>query len=501
MKAPPKPSGTSGSPRHRRNWTLWDAVDRLHGHVSAEDAAAFDRDAAADPRVAALREEAHRYVAFMDAARAQAADSVAWGRVDRAVQTATQPQRGWWLGLAGLRWAAFAVAASITGLVLWSVATPSGPPTGNTGPTIATGTQATDESTATARASSVGAPRATDVALPDGSIVRPGPHAVWDVVDASPRSVVLALHRGRLTVHASHSPARQRFSLRAGAWTVHVVGTVFSVQVLSSGAVRVQVDEGKVRVEGASRRAQETFVAAGETRTFALTPPPRAPQSEAHGVGRRHVAVSGPPSASATGAHHSSHATRAHHPARNTHEVGPTASLPSLRATQSQRVARNEPATAVRSDEHPLAAPAPPPSPPASAGAPSSEEPSPTVPLTSDAQGPATGAPLHPEDAHVEVARDHDAARTQLVAVIRRIRRGDVRGALSRLDAWLVAHPHHPNAADALYLKGYCLYRLGEREDALRVWKIYELRDPDTRWLPNLGAWTHPEEPTVDKLR
>lgn len=98
------------------------------------------------------------------------------------------------------------------------------------------------------------------VHLPDSSHVRVAAGTQVALTRAESDDVALTVSRGRVSVRASHEP-RKAFVVHAGAVSVHVVGTIFSVENGPAG-VEVAVSEGAVRVE--SGDAQETNVKAGQ---------------------------------------------------------------------------------------------------------------------------------------------------------------------------------------------------------------------------------------------
>jgi transmembrane sensor len=96
------------------------------------------------------------------------------------------------------------------------------------------------------------------VTLADGSRVVLGAKSRLRVTSTRPDAVRLDLERGRVDVKATHVEGRS-FLVKAGDVEVYVVGTRFTVE--EDGAVRVHVDEGRVRVHDSSG---DRFVAGGE---------------------------------------------------------------------------------------------------------------------------------------------------------------------------------------------------------------------------------------------
>lgn len=98
------------------------------------------------------------------------------------------------------------------------------------------------------------------VHLPDASHVRVAAATQVALTRAEPDDVALTVSRGRVSIRASHEQ-RRAFVVHAGDVSVHVVGTIFSVENGADG-VEVAVSEGEVRV--ASGEAKEATVKAGE---------------------------------------------------------------------------------------------------------------------------------------------------------------------------------------------------------------------------------------------
>lgn len=111
--------------------------------------------------------------------------------------------------------------------------------------------------------------------LPDESRVRLSPNSEVTLARTAAEDVLLSVKRGRLTVRATHV-ARKGFTVEAAGVRASVVGTVFSVERTSRGAV-VAVLEGKVQVETAGHLPR--LVSAGER--VEVTSGKRTPQARA----------------------------------------------------------------------------------------------------------------------------------------------------------------------------------------------------------------------------
>jgi hypothetical protein len=96
--------------------------------------------------------------------------------------------------------------------------------------------------------------------LPDESRVRLSPNSEVTLASTAAEDVRLTVKRGRLAVRASHA-ARKGFIVEAAGVRASVVGTIFSVERTTRGAV-VAVLEGKVQVE--SKGQLPRLVSAGQ---------------------------------------------------------------------------------------------------------------------------------------------------------------------------------------------------------------------------------------------
>ena len=101
----------------------------------------------------------------------------------------------------------------------------------------------------------------------------------------------------------------------------------------------------------------------------------------------------------------------------------------------------------------------------------------------------------------VEIERFKDPVQRSLAEIILEIRKGKLHRALGQLKAHQNAHAGHRNTMDAKYLEGYCLYKLGNKEQAMKIWEHYESRVPNGPWLRTVRDWTSPSVPSLDRLR
>jgi hypothetical protein len=117
----------------------------------------------------------------------------------------------------------------------------------------------------------------------DGSRIVLEANARAELARLSPTHAELELDRGRLSASINHQPG-MRWTIAAGPYQVHVVGTKFSVEWdHKTTKLRVAVSEGSVRVSGGDLAAAGVAVAAGQSlERFAPTPaapPPAVPAS------------------------------------------------------------------------------------------------------------------------------------------------------------------------------------------------------------------------------
>jgi transmembrane sensor len=104
---------------------------------------------------------------------------------------------------------------------------------------------------------------ARTVALSDGSQLDIAPGSRLKPLDVSDRSVLLHLVQGKARFTVKPGGPR-RWVVEAGSASVEVVGTRFTVE-RDQGAVRVEVEEGKVLVRGAAIEDGVTRLSAGES--------------------------------------------------------------------------------------------------------------------------------------------------------------------------------------------------------------------------------------------
>jgi ferric-dicitrate binding protein FerR (iron transport regulator) len=100
----------------------------------------------------------------------------------------------------------------------------------------------------------------------DGSLAIPADDRTnVSIVDDTPSRMSAELTSGRSRFEVMPSPSRM-FAVHAGAVTVIVIGTTFTVEREGSGAVDVSVEQGRVRVESAAGYRE---LGAGESASFA----------------------------------------------------------------------------------------------------------------------------------------------------------------------------------------------------------------------------------------
>lgn len=115
-------------------------------------------------------------------------------------------------------------------------------------------------------------PAGSEVVFTEGSRIELGNQARLAVEENAAGHFRTRLEAGRivLNVQPTEGDPRRHWSIRAGAVTVEVVGTRFSVD-RSLGKVRVSVQRGRVRVHGSTVPGGETFLDAGGGLTVPAT--------------------------------------------------------------------------------------------------------------------------------------------------------------------------------------------------------------------------------------
>lgn len=193
-----------------------------------------------------------------------------WSRVEPRV---TRPSRGRTLAWGGLALAAAAAFA------VWLT-----PPRGVTRPPGPLALASSRGSLDAALREGGGA-----VALSDGSVIHLAPGAAVEALENTGARVQLLLRRGRARFSVRPGGPR-RWTVEAGALSVEVVGTVFTVD-RDGAAVRVAVERGRVLVRGESvpdhvraltvgesLRVPFARVAEGVAEGVAVAPPAPAPR-------------------------------------------------------------------------------------------------------------------------------------------------------------------------------------------------------------------------------
>lgn len=130
----------------------------------------------------------------------------------------------------------------------------------------------------------------TRLQLADGSVVtRLEPATALEVIENQPAHITLDLGRGRERFEVVPRPAAQRsFRVRAGAVTVTVIGTIFTIERVAD-RIGVVVERGTVRVDWANGTRP---LRAGEGGWF---PPLRAAEEDGIQAGQPEAAPGGEP--------------------------------------------------------------------------------------------------------------------------------------------------------------------------------------------------------------
>ncbi|MCB9786341.1 MAG: FecR domain-containing protein [Deltaproteobacteria bacterium] len=244
----------------------------LHAHADA----CADCDAARRRRVA-YDEVVGRAVAALDAEGELSA--AAWVRVRDGVEAAASPRRAW-----GWAWPVGIAAAGALAFVLVGRAQVEAPRVALSPSAPLASTSASPEGVAQAAPTlaAVDGPDHGDPQARPGEHLRTGaeartvvafgrhvltlaPETDVEVVDWSPRAMVLRLRRGALDCDVARASADERFEVRSEGVRVRVLGTRFTVAVEGDGATGVSVEHGLVEVADAGG---STRLAAGQWDRF-----------------------------------------------------------------------------------------------------------------------------------------------------------------------------------------------------------------------------------------
>ena len=137
----------------------------------------------------------------------------------------------------------------------------------------------------------------------DGSRIVLEANARAELARLAPTHAELELDRGRLIASIKHHPG-MRWTIAAGPYQVHVVGTKFSVEWdHKTTKLRVEVSEGSVRVSGGDLAPAGVAVAAGQKlERFAPVPVPALTTALPSPAATAAASTEGAPATSATAA-------------------------------------------------------------------------------------------------------------------------------------------------------------------------------------------------------
>jgi TolA-binding protein len=451
-------------------WTPDTAMAFVQGALSAAEREEVLAQSEHDVELRHALQRARKLQLLTQQARRDALEQVDWRRVTPPGALRAQldePQRaakrevlaGLWLALVSA-----AAAAGIT-LLLW----PSPKvPAERAAPQPSAAADAS-RSPAPAMLPQPAAPTAPTSPAPseelaDGSALVRRAGATLEVRENNARAVEVHLTGGEAEFRVVKSALRENFRVRSGDVLVQVLGTRFTVQN-AGDTVRVAVAEGRVRVEAPEGVFE---LGAGDEQRFAARVASAATQASREAPIAR--------------GERGAKAGQAALPPK------PRRDAPVELAVNAEQSAAPEPDHGgVR--QHTAAAP------------PSHTPPRPELTQTPGAKPSEIEWESTSNPPKIDVQIDDGELQLGLQEALRTMKDGRFGGALSMLDDLVSAHPQSAALGHALYLRGYCLFQLGRRDEAYAVWKRYTDREPNGRWLRTASEWTSPALPSPADLR
>jgi len=99
----------------------------------------------------------------------------------------------------------------------------------------------------------------------------------------------------------------------------------------------------------------------------------------------------------------------------------------------------------------------------------------------------------------VEAPKTPKTKNKGALAALAKMKTGNYDDALRELNSLQGKSLEHQ--ADLLYLRGYCHHKKGDVAMARSLWTKMDGLDPNNPWLPKVGSWLSPPEPSAGKLR
>lgn len=259
------------------------------------------------------------------------------------------------------------------------------------------------------------------------------------------------------------------FRVTSGDVLVKVVGTAFTVDRVDDEHVTVSVDHGVVAVSRAGE--SRATLRAGETLTVVVVPPDVAANDHAHDERAHRVEPVQPAAAPTDPERDGGESAGADGVADEVAAVEAA-----VKSTVSRPVARRATRRAARRTSPPAAVVDPP--------APPVVEATPPEP---EAKTPPERAPV------VETPEPTDDAGRELRSILSRIGAGNDAAVIGELKAWRRANRGHPGSLKARYAIGYCLFKLGDRTSAIRIFEsVASRKNP---WVNTAGDYVNPPRP------
>jgi hypothetical protein len=308
--------------------------------------------------------------------------------------------------------------------------------------------------------------------LGDGSVIKLSRDALWTQVSNVDGGIHIALTQGVLNARVVRSASRPYFRIVAADVTVEVLGTEFAVARSDDGMIQVDVVHGKVGVT-----SSESKVILTDGETFTHLPPNPLTANKANSGNEEQTQPGQTTIPRVLPAPTSTTSQKQNNP-RNTKAKDTPSSRPSTESTYAKQSA---PKTVPDKD---VITPK-------------------NMPIQTAEASKMESKPVEPTEiqTRVEIERFTDPVQRSLAEIILDIRKGKLHRALSQLKTHQSTHAGHRNAMDAKYLEGYCLYKLGNKEQAMKIWEHYESRVRNGPWLRTVRDWTSPSVPTLERLR
>jgi len=452
------------------DWREDHAFDYLDDLLTTQERDAFELDLKNDGVCVQHLRKAKEFRSLLETSRKEAQD-LDWTTIHREINEQITPlagKQGWrspWF------WAPLLTAS----VVILAIALPfltEEPPVQPNAPLVS-GANTDDPSSLTQEGND--ALEAAWKTLEDGSAIQLSSDAVWTRVETKTNGIHLVLSKGEIRAKVTRAPERPYFRIDASDISVEVLGTEFTVALSESGEVNVKVAHGRVSV---SSPESTVILTDGESHRH---PPSNNAVTKSDDV---------PETVKIPATQMS-----------ETADESPSAKEENKRNGDRKRRSQRKPSSVTIEEATPVEMQ------PANAeGAPTKQAAAPTevAKVEKTETRPDKASDLESKNAQgpqVEVEAFSDPVKQSLAVIIGQIRKGKLHGALNQLKEHRSNHSNHHTAMDAMYLEGYCLYKLGNKEQAMKIWESYEKEVPNGPWLKTVRDWTSPSLPSLSRLK